>query len=84
MQESFAFQVFYECGNCGKEWKCNYPEGTRVLNTSILRNSPRVRCENDTLGHETSDCDICEIEIECPNCQIADTVSVIDRVPLQA
>jgi len=72
-----AFEVSYECGNCGAGWENQYPSRT------IIHEDGQIQVHNkdcDNLG--TNACDCCHV-IRCPICELLENVTVADRTPIQ-
>lgn len=79
MSES-VFKIIFDCGNCGNEWKEEYPAGARVVESHT--SAPSIKCENHGFRHSSTNCNICVINIECPVCEISDDISINRRSPL--
>lgn len=77
-----VFTVDLECRNCGNEWQRDVEPGGRVQGPSTTRDGVKIRCDENTLSHDTRECDICTFRIECPVCELQDTVTVNDRNPI--
>lgn len=72
-----AFEVIYECGNCGADWADQYQSRT------VIRDSDQVGVYNKDCDHlGTTACDCCNV-IRCPVCDLVANVAVADRSPLQ-
>lgn len=76
-----VFTVSFACRNCGEEWEESYPPGVRVTWDSN-RDAMASRTRDCTeIGYRRCDC--CAL-IECPNCELQDTVEDDDRQPVEA
>jgi len=75
-QSENAFEIVYECENCGAEWSEEYPART-VIRTGDQVASYSKDCNE--LG--TSHCDCCNA-VRCPVCELLNHVAVAERSPL--
>lgn len=72
-----AFEVAYECENCGAEWEDTYPSRT-LIHEGTQTETHNKDC--DSLG--TVGCDCCSV-ISCPVCELVENVTVDDQSPIQ-
>lgn len=72
-----AFEVTFDCRNCGAQFERRYTDRTRVTISSTDRATVRnVDCE------EFGVCDCCW-RIECPVCGLEKYLTIDDRQPIE-
>lgn len=72
-----AFEISFECENCGDEWDDQFPPRT------VIREDGQVQTHNKDCDHlGTMSCDCCNV-IRCPVCELVADVAVADRNPIQ-
>lgn len=76
--EDPAFEVDYECKNCGADWTEQCESRTEIYKETLGRLKVLQR-DHDHIG--TRDCDYCHVVI-CPVCKLDNHVSVTSRSPV--
>jgi len=80
MSERLVFRTVLNCGNCGEEWGCCHPKRVAVEGEySIGDNVAVINKKCTELG--MLNCDCCRV-VRCPNCDLAECVTVKDRHPI--
>ena len=72
-----AFEIDFECGNCGNEWNREFEPGIVVQKSTQIGKSGIGVYESSQYGKNNH-----KEDISCPVCETCYRVSVADRTPL--
>lgn len=76
-----AFEVTFECSNCGDEWGERFPARTKVDRATGQQSV--ISRNKDCAEIGLRNCDCCE-RVVCPTCELHKPVRVADRAPIDS